>query len=192
MRGLPTKTARRSQKQAPRPAGVGGELVEVVDDRDRPLCLIPLPEVHRQSLPHRSVLILLFDLNGRLYLQKRSARKTLYPGRLDLSATGHVRGGESREAAALRELREELGVRVRSLRLLSEVPAGPDTGWEVVTLYTAGRVPEPPCPDGDEVESGLFVEPAELDYLVRNYRDMLTPGLVHFWESGLLFPSEKD
>ena len=175
-----------------RPVGAGPELVEVVDDRDRPLCLMPLPEVHRQSLAHRSVLVLLYDPLGRLYLQKRSARKALYPGRLDLSATGHVRGGESREAAALRELREELGISPKGLRLLRELPAGPDTDWEFVSLYSAGRVAEPPVPDGDEVESGLFVEPAELGHLADAYRDMLTPGLVHFWESGLLFPSKAD
>lgn len=185
-------TARRSRGGPSRPQEPGAEIVEVVDDSDRPVCLMSLPEVHRQSLTHRSVLVLLYDVHGRLYLQKRSARKALYPGRMDLSATGHVQAGESREHAALRELREELGVRARSLRLLAEVPAGPDTGWEFVTLYSAGRVADPPSPDGREVESGLFVEPAELDYLAKNYRDMLTPGLVHFWESGLLFPGLDD
>ncbi len=182
----------RGDALSARPNGAGTELVEVVDELDLPLCLMSLSEVHRQSLPHRSVLVLLYDIQGRLYLQKRSARKALYPGRLDISATGHVRGGESREAAALRELREELGVRGKNLRLLREVPAGPDTGWEFVSLYTAGRVTEEPTPDGDEVESGLFVEPAELDYLTQHYRDTLTPGLVHFWESGLLFPAKGE
>jgi len=171
-----------------RSSGQNTELVEVVDDNDRPLCLMPLSEVHRQSLPHRSVLVLLYDAHGRLYLQKRSARKALYPGRLDLSASGHVRSGEAREDAALRELREDLGIRAKRLRVMAKVPAGPDTSWEFVTLYTAGRVSEPPAPDGKEVESGIFVEPTEMDYLARNHRDMLTPGLVHFWESGLLFP----
>ncbi len=165
------------------------ELVEVVDDGDHPLCLMPLPEVHRQSLAHRSVLVLLYDVQGRLYLQKRSARKALYPGRLDLSATGHVRGGESRETAALRELDEELGVRAKGLRLLRELPAGPETGWEFVTLYTAGQLAAPPAPDGDEVASGIFVDAAEMDYLALAYRDLLTPGLVYFWEQGMLFPA---
>lgn len=166
------------------------ELVDVVDEFDRPLAVLPLSDVHRQALFHRSVRVAVFDRQGRVYLQKRSRSKELYPGRLDLSATGHVRAGESREAAARRELREELGLTAERLRHVGDVLGSPDTNFEFITLYTAGRLDAQPNPNPEEVESGFFAEPSELDYLLANYRDQLTPGLVHSVEKGLLFPVE--
>jgi len=166
------------------------ELVDVVDEADRPIGVLPLAEVHRQGLYHRSVRVAVFDRHGRVYLQKRSQSKDLYPGRLDLSATGHVRAGEAREAAALRELREELGLAAERLVRVTDLAGSPDTNFEFITLYTAGRLDAPPQPNPDEVESGFFADRSELDYLMANYRDQLTPGLVHSLEKGLLFPVE--
>ncbi|NJB66791.1 isopentenyl-diphosphate delta-isomerase [Desulfobaculum xiamenense] len=166
--------------------------VEVVDDSDNPLCVLPLTDAARQTLRHRAVLVLVYDHEGRLYLQKRSGSKSLFPGRWDLSATGHVKAHESREDAAIRELREELGIRVAGLRLLHEVEACPTTGFAFVTLYSAGRVTGPILTNPDEISDGMYVDREELALLVRDFRDRLTPGLVHFWELGLLFPGEQD
>lgn len=166
------------------------ELVDVVDEADRPIGVLPLAEVHRQGLYHRSVRVAVFDGSGRVYLQKRSKAKELYPGRLDLSATGHVRAGESRESAALRELHEELGLSAERLRHVADVAGSPDTNFEFITLYTAGRLDAQPQPNPEEVESGFFADRSEVDYLLANYRDQLTPGLVHSMEKGLLFPVE--
>ncbi len=165
------------------------EFVEVVDALDRPIAVLPLLEVHRQRLRHRSVMVLVYDLHGKVFLQKRNAAKTVYPGRWDLSATGHVRAGESREDAALRELDEELGIRVESLELRHCVDAGPDTNWEFVSLYSAGRLAQRPEPNPQELSGGYFFDQQELECLVATFPDMLTPGLIHFWENGLIFSS---
>ena len=167
------------------------ELVEVVDLRDRPLAVVPLAEAHRQVLLHRAVLVLVYNREGKVFLQRRSNAKQLFPGRWDLSATGHVQAGESREEAAIRELEEELGVRVERLALREEVPAGVETGFEFITLFSAGRILAEPSPNPEEVDGGLFVDSHELAYLVEHYRDMLTPGLVYFWEKGLIFPAGR-
>jgi isopentenyl-diphosphate delta-isomerase len=164
------------------------ELVDVVDERDRPLLVMPLSEAHRQGLFHRSVMVLVFDLGGRLYLQKRGPNKQLYPGRFDLSATGHVRAGEAREDAAARELAEELGLAAPLLTVLDAAPASRESAYEFVTLYSAGRTGETPRPNPDEVAGGMFVDAAELAALVRDYRDWLTPAVVHFHEKRTLFP----
>ncbi len=166
----------------------GVELVDIVDENDRPLLVMPLVEAHRQSLFHRSVLILVFNPEKKLYLQKRSPKKSLYPGRFDLSATGHVQAGEARIDAAARELYEELGLRAKTLTVVDTVPASQETGYEFVTLFSAGCVSDPPRPNPEEVADGMFVDQAELASLVRRYREMLTPGLVHFFEKKVLFP----
>ena len=164
------------------------EYVDVVDQNDRPLMVMPLTEVHRQGLFHRSVMVLVFDSEGRLYLQKRGQNKSHYPGRFDLSATGHVQAGEARTEAAARELAEELGLTAPSLTLLDAAPASRETAYEFVTLYSAGRINEQPRPNPDEVAGGMFVDAAELAALVRDYRDWLTPAVVHFYEKRTLFP----
>jgi len=167
------------------------EMVDIVDARDRPLLVLPLAEAHRQGLFHRSVMVLVYDAAGRLYLQKRSPQKSLYPGRFDLSATGHVRAGEAREEAAARELFEELGLSAPSLAQLDAVPASRETAFEFVTLFSAGRTSEAPKPSPDELAGGMFVDEGELAALVRDYRDWLTPAVVHFFEKRTLFPNSR-
>lgn len=167
------------------------ELVDIVDRFDRPLMVMPKTEAHRQSLNHRSVLVLVYSPEKKLYLQKRGPQKSLYPGRFDLSATGHVQAGESRLDAAARELYEELGLQARKLVWLDTIEASQQTGYEFVTLFSAGRIADPPRPNPEEVAGGMFVDPTELTALVRDYRDMLTPGLVHFFEKKILFPETR-
>lgn len=171
-----------------RPTGPSPELVDIVDATDRPLLVMPLAEAHRQGLFHRSVMVLVYNDQGKLYLQKRGPQKSLYPNRFDLSATGHVRAGESRQEAAARELQEELGLTAPSLAWLDAVPASEETAYEFVTLFTAGRLNQPPRPNPDEVAGGVFVDAAELAALVRDYRDLLTPAVIRFSERKVLFP----
>lgn len=174
-----------AKKRAPAPSP---ELVDIVDANDRPLLVMPLDEAHRQGLRHRLIVVLVFNDQGKLYLQKRSMRKSLYPGRFDLSVTGHVRAGEARADAAARELEEELGLRAKTLTMVDAVPASPETGYEFVTLFSAGRLSQTPRPNPEEVDGGMFVDAAELAALVRDYRDQLTPAIVRFFERKSLFP----
>lgn len=168
------------------------EVVEVVDSRNRPLAVMSLAAVHAQQLFHRSVLILVYNPQGKLYLQQRSRRKTVYPGRWDVSASGHVQAGESLEDAARRELFEELDIQVERLACKLQVPATPLTGYEFVTVFTAGRIHAVPRPNPAELDGGMFVDADEMEYLIQDYLDVLTPGLVHLHEHGMLFPNQSN
>ncbi len=183
-------TAKKNLKRNMVPLSASSsELVEVVDQQDQPIAVLPLHEVHKQSLRHRSVMVLLYNQQGKVFLQKRGYAKALFPGRWDISASGHVQAGESSEDAALRELQQKLGIQVDSLRLKQRLEAGPNTGWEFVSLYSAGKVDRQPVPAPLELAGGYFVDEQELESLVINFRDLLTPGLAYFWENGLIFPS---
>jgi isopentenyldiphosphate isomerase len=86
------------------------ELFDVVDEQDRVLRREARAEVHRQRLLHRAVHILVFNIRGEVYLQRRSAKKDTYPHRWTTSCSGHVDAGEDYDTAAVRELAEELGL----------------------------------------------------------------------------------
>ena len=67
-------------------------------------------KVHAEGLWHRTVHIWAFDDNHRVLFQVRSRVKENNPGLLDTSCAGHISAGDSSVNAAVRELREELGV----------------------------------------------------------------------------------
>jgi len=164
----------------------------VVDARDRPLAVMPLHETHKQGLRHRAVFVLLYNTENKVYLQRRSRKKQLYPGRWDLSATGHVQSGESREGAALRELHEELGISLDRLQLKHELKASAETDWEYITIFSAGKVGALPKPNPEEVDDGAFHDADELAFLVEQFREMLTPALLYAFEKNLVFPASLD
>ncbi len=62
------------------------------------------------NLVHRVSHVLVVDRNDRIFLQKRSLRKDIEPGKWDTSVGGHLKVGESYDQAAVRELEEELGI----------------------------------------------------------------------------------
>lgn len=89
------------------------ELVDVIDVQDRKVRAAQLEECLRDGLLHRAVAVIVRRPSGGIILQRRSLADSWHPGGWTLSCTGHVRSGESYLAAARRELREELGLRVR-------------------------------------------------------------------------------
>ncbi len=77
-------------------------------------------EIHRKGLWHDvfHCLIIRKLTPASVVLQRRSASAKSFPNQLDLSATGHLRSGES-PRHGVRELREELGVNVVGSALTS-------------------------------------------------------------------------
>jgi len=88
----------------------GSELVDVVDKSDRVLETRTLDECLKLGLLHRAVTVFLRNSKGQIFLQQRSNEDDWLPGMWTASCTGHVKSGEDAEAAAARELDEELGI----------------------------------------------------------------------------------
>ncbi len=88
------------------------------------------------SLVHAVARVHVWDSAGRLLLQLRSVTKDIQPGKWDTAVGGHLLPGEEAEAAARREMKEELGVAPDNLtflhRFLMRTPV--ETEW--VTTYT--------------------------------------------------------
>jgi isopentenyl-diphosphate delta-isomerase type 1 len=85
-------------------------MLEIFDDGGQMLGLRSRERVHSSGAWHRAVNVVLFRSDGKLLLQRRSARKDVYPGAWDLSVAEHLETGESYLEAAYRGLREELSI----------------------------------------------------------------------------------
>ncbi len=70
----------------------------------------PRDAVHRDGDWHAAVNIFVLNPQNEVLLQRRAPNKDSYPNMWDLSCGGHVTAGEDYQAAAIRELKEELGL----------------------------------------------------------------------------------
>jgi isopentenyl-diphosphate Delta-isomerase len=86
------------------------ELLDVVDDKDVVIGQQMRSLVHRFGLQHRGVHVFLFTRDGKMLVQKRTADRDSSPSMLDCSVSEHVKAGESYLDAAIRGMREEMGL----------------------------------------------------------------------------------
>ena len=153
----------------------------MVNDRDEVVGRATRREVHATGLWHRAVHVLVFDSAGRVFLQKRSMAKDLSPGLWDSSCSGHLDAGEEYDRAAVRELAEEIGVRVamppaRWFRLT----ACEQTGWEFVWVYRL-RYDGAIVVDEKEIQYGEWVLPAEVTSRLQARANEFCPSFNLLW-----------
>jgi isopentenyldiphosphate isomerase len=156
------------------------EVFDVVDAEDRVISSNHRGEIHRLGLRHRAIHIFWRRPDGRICLQRRSFAKDHCPGLLSSSCAGHVDAGETYQGAAVRELREELGVILpaSSLHEIDYAPSHPALGNEFVRSYFM---------EGDftttlaraEVDAILWRYPQEIDEWINSAADWFAPPLVH-------------
>ena len=102
-------------------------------------------DADKHELPHRSVVVLIYNQRGQLLLQKRSGLKKTQPEHWDTSVSGfvdyvdHPQGNpemaqEAFECASYRELEEELGVYCH-LRKVAEYSPCKDVHNEQMAVF---------------------------------------------------------
>lgn len=98
------------------------EYLDICDEEGRPTgAVVEREAAHREGVLHRTVLVWVVRKCGgqlQVLLQKRSREKESFPGMFDVSSAGHVPAGDEPLAAALRELREELGIEAKPEELV--------------------------------------------------------------------------
>lgn len=87
------------------------ELIDICDENNNLLGVQKMKsEAHRDGLWHRAAHIWIHNSQGEILLQLRAKNKELYPAVWDTAAAGHVSAGEDPLSAALREVKEEIGL----------------------------------------------------------------------------------
>ena len=159
------------------------ELFDVVDARDAVVGRAPRREVHARRWRHRAVHVLVFNGAGELFLQKRALTKDVAPGAWDSSASGHLAAGEEYDGAAVRELAEEIGLRVdRAPRRWLRLAACPETGQEFVWVYRL-EAEGPFALNREEIERGAWFAPAALAGLIRRQPEQFAGSFCLIWRT---------
>ncbi len=111
---------------------------------------------HGGSKPlHPVIHIHIIDRYGRIYLQKRSMKKDIQPGKWDTAVGGHVSYGETLIEAAYREASEELGLIAFNPLFVASYVFESEIERELVTVFAAVGSFELK-PDLDEVDEGRW------------------------------------
>jgi isopentenyldiphosphate isomerase len=132
------------------------EKIIIVDEHNNEIDQVTRATMRARTLIHRATYILVFNSQGKLFVQKRTATKDIYPSHYEIAAGGVVLAGESYELSATRELYEELGIESESLTRLFDnfYDDGNNRVWGRVFACTYDG---PMQLQKEEVESGEFM-----------------------------------
>ncbi len=84
--------------------------VTIVDEDDNVIGAVTREEAKEANYNRRLVCIMVRNSNEKILLSRVAETKSFCPGKWSYSAAGHVDEGEIYEQAAVRELKEELGI----------------------------------------------------------------------------------
>lgn len=155
-----------------------GPLVEVMDPQGRILAAMPVAEIRRQRLCHRSLVILLFDEKGRLFLRKRPRQRGQGAKRWDIPMRSPVYCEESVQDAATRTLESILGIHAERMRLVQVMEPCLENGNEFLHVFTLAR-PELSAQNAPQDEAdGYFFGAEELDCLLRDFSELVSARLL--------------
>ena len=157
----------------------------LVDSDDNVLGHLSKAEAHvGDGVLHRAFSIFLFDDDDNVVLQQRAPGKQLWGGYWSNSCCSHPRRGESVDMAAVRRLREELGVDAR-LSFLYRFEYHARFGeagseHEMCSVYAA-RSDAPVSVNPNEISACRPVAPDTLDAELAAHPERYTPWLKMEW-----------
>ena len=160
------------------------ELVVLVDEAGNEIGTALKSTVHSAETPlHRAFSCHVFDDAGRVLVTRRALSKRAWPGVWTNAFCGHPGPGETDAEAIERRAREELGIRVRDVRVV-------DADFRYRATDSAGIVENELCPvyrataasdiaaDPLEVDEWRWMDPADLGTIVRLAPHLVSPWLV--------------
>lgn len=163
--------------------GEQDEVLEIVNEDNVIIGRATRAEVYTKGLYHRAVSIVVLNSERMMLLQQRSSAKRIFPLFWDLSASEHLKPGESYEEGAKRGLEEELGIKGVPVRRIRESHIslneyGGRKDYEFAELYLA-VADEPISIDRQEVAQAGFYPLSHISQL--EAKGLLTPWFQDEW-----------
>ena len=177
--------AEAAPRPTPEAVSSDDESLILVDDSDRVVGHLSKRACHEgHGILHRAFSIFIFDREGRLLLQRRSAEKPLWPLFWSNSCCSHPREGESMDEATRRRLHEELQLScgLQFLFKFQYQARYRDVGseHEMCSVYV-GVADSEAAPHPSEVSEIRWVSVEELDREVEANPEILTPWFLLEW-----------
>ena len=166
------------------------EYIDIFDENNNPTGEIKEKvQAHEDGNFHRTAHIWIMNNKKELLLQKRSATKTSHPNCWDISGAGHIKAGETVLEGAIRELNEELGIKINGgdLKFIATVKSTKNPKnmeFAYVYLLRCNEKVENYIFEDDEVSEVKYVYFEELEKMVANREEGL---LIHEEEYNKLF-----
>lgn len=156
------------------------ERLDIIDAHDKLLGEDTRERVHSKEMLHRGILVMVFDPKGKLYVQRRSRNKKVFPGKLEGSLSGHVRAGEEYSQAAVRELREELSIITTPAKLDEITKFGIHIPGErmLVKLFVLKDYKGKAATTSHEVAEGEFVPIEKVREMILESEEEFTPPAI--------------
>ena len=156
------------------------ELLEVVDKNDKVIGIEKRGVIHKKHLYHRAIQTLIFNKNKKLFLQQRGYNKEIYPGLYGFSVGGHVKIKETYEDAAIREIKEEIKIKINKKNLIFIKKFRPcrKNTYEFTKVYVIKNITKKPRINKKEVNSGFFISINDLKKMIKQKPNMFCPDFI--------------
>jgi isopentenyl-diphosphate delta-isomerase len=141
------------------------ERVVCVDAEDRCIGTEEKLKAHREGLLHRAFSVFVFNARGELLLQRRALAKYHSGGLWTNTCCSHPRLDEDVEAAAVRRLREEMGIACplrKAFSFIYRAEVAPGLVEHEFDHVFLGRFDGAAQPDPSEVMEVRWIDPATL------------------------------
>lgn len=153
------------------------EWLPLVNEKGEVLGKAPRSICHSGSkLLHPVVHLHIINEQNEIFLQKRSMKKDLLPGKWDTAVGGHIGVNEKVEDALKREAFEELGITDFQARFLGSYVWESTREKELVFSFLCTRYNQIHI-DNDEVDEGRFWNKQEIKEGID--KDLLAPNFAH-------------
>jgi isopentenyl-diphosphate Delta-isomerase len=170
---------------------MGDELIDIYDSKNRPLNKkVMKSEAHKKGLWHRVAHVWIYNSNKEVLLQLRSKDKEVYPNVWDISVAGHISTGEREIQSAMREIEEEIGLKVKESELklwnIRNVHFTTSTtiNNEIIYLYLLkynGNIKQLKIQE-EELQEIKFFKLNELEKQLKEMPEKFTPYGDYFYE----------
>jgi isopentenyldiphosphate isomerase len=132
------------------------EWFDIVDEKGRVKGKAPRSVCHSDpGMLHPVVHVHIIDSKDRIFLQKRSVKKQVQPGKWDSAIGGHISSGESVESGIKREAAEELGITNFNVQFVAKYVWKSDIESELVFMFVS-RYNKAITINKQEIEEGKF------------------------------------
>ncbi len=159
------------------------EIQDIVNDKDEVIGTDTRDNIWKRGLQHnvRTVNIFLLNPSRKLLVPKRSRTKKMWPGCFDFSLGENVIAGESYDHAAVRGLREELGISVVDIKKLGKLT--PKDGIACFATVFEGLISDQKIElNKEEIDEIFWMDIKEIKILLKSYPEKFKRDFKEIFE----------